>query len=94
MGAGRADGWQRLVQARDDVIGKVQEHSLDRMIGQGRERVFGIGGVGLVQFASGRIHTAWTGGQPEAPYVAIFAFIAMVLAAGLLFYVWSRDTQD
>ena len=56
--------------------------------------LFGIGGVGLVQFASGRIHTAWSGGPPDAPYVAIFAFIAMALAAGLLFYVWSRDTQD
>ncbi|MEP1201390.1 MFS transporter [Tateyamaria sp.] len=56
--------------------------------------LFGIGGVGLVQFASGRIHTAWSGGAPETPYVAIFAFIAMALAAGLLFYVWSRDTRD
>ncbi|MEL6807278.1 MAG: MFS transporter [Pseudomonadota bacterium] len=56
--------------------------------------LFGIGGVGLVQFASGRIHTAWSGGTADAPYVAIFAFIAMALAAGLLIYVWSRDTTD
>lgn len=56
--------------------------------------LFGIGGVGLMQFASGRIHSAWSGGTPDAPYVAIFAFLAVSLAAGLLAYARSRDTTD
>ena len=54
--------------------------------------LFGIGGVGVMQFASGRIHTAWSGGVPDAPYVAIFVFLAASLAFGLLIYARSRDT--
>jgi predicted MFS family arabinose efflux permease len=54
--------------------------------------LFGIGGVGVIQFTSGRIHTAWPGGAPDAPYVAIFAFLALSLLAGLLIYARSRDS--
>jgi len=54
--------------------------------------LFGIGGVGVIQFASGRIHTGWSGGAAEVPYIAIFAFLAVSLAAGLIVYARSRDT--
>ena len=54
--------------------------------------LFGIGGVGLVQFASGRIHAGWSGGAAEAPYGAIFTFLAALLIAGLVLYARSRDT--
>ncbi|MEM6373424.1 MAG: MFS transporter [Pseudomonadota bacterium] len=54
--------------------------------------LFGIGGVGIVQFASGRIHTAYAGGPAQAPYIAIFTFLAAALAIGLLIYARSRDT--
>jgi predicted MFS family arabinose efflux permease len=55
--------------------------------------LFGIGGVGMMQFASGRIHTSWSGGSADAPYVAIFAFLAISLAGGLVIYGFSRDTK-
>ena len=54
--------------------------------------LFGIGGVGVMQFASGRIHTHWSGGAADAPYVAIFAFLAAALVVGLVVYALSRDT--
>lgn len=56
--------------------------------------LFGIGGVGIMQFASGRIHAGYAGGAPEAPYVAIFVFLAVSLALGLLLYAFSRDSAD
>lgn len=55
--------------------------------------LFGIGGVGVMQFTSGRIHTAWTGDAPDAPYVAIFVFLAVSLALGLAVYARSRDSK-
>lgn len=54
--------------------------------------LFGIGGVGVMQFASGRIHSGWSGGAADAPYIAIFAFLAAALVAGLVVYALSRDT--
>ena len=54
--------------------------------------LFGIGGVGVMQFASGRIHANWSGGTADAPYIAIFAFLTISLAAGLAIYARSRDT--
>jgi len=54
--------------------------------------LFGIGGVGVMQFASGRIHANWSGGTADAPYIAIFAFLTISLAAGLVIYARSRDT--
>lgn len=55
--------------------------------------LFGIGGVGVMQFASGRIHTVWTGDAPDAPYVAIFVFLAVSLALGLAVYARSSDSK-
>jgi predicted MFS family arabinose efflux permease len=56
--------------------------------------LFGIGGVGIMQFASGRIHETMSGSDPSAPYVAIFGFFAITLAAGCVIYVFSRDSMD
>ncbi len=56
--------------------------------------LFGIGGVGVMQFASGRIHPAYSGGDPAAPYVAIFAFFGLSLMVGALIYLFSRDSMD
>ncbi len=56
---------------------------------------FGIGGVGLMQFASGRIHAQMAGAvDPAAPYVALFAFFAATLLIGCLIYLFSRDSLD
>ena len=56
--------------------------------------LFGIGGVGLMQFASGRVHETLTGATVTTPFVAIFLFFALVLLAGTLIYAFSRDSLD
>ena len=56
--------------------------------------LFGIGAVGFLQLATGRLHAAVSPEPSTAPYVAIFGFIAAMLAAGLLVYSFSRDRTD
>ncbi|WP_171132554.1 MULTISPECIES: MFS transporter [unclassified Ruegeria] len=56
--------------------------------------LFGIGGVGIAQFATGRIHAATVDISPTAPYTAIFSFFAVALAIGCLIYLFSRDSLD
>ncbi|AVO37242.1 MFS transporter [Pukyongiella litopenaei] len=58
--------------------------------------LFGIGGVGVMQFASGRIHEqiSSAGVAAAAPYQAIFAFFGAALLAGVLVYLLSRDSID
>lgn len=56
--------------------------------------LFGIAPVGLLQLATGRIHAATPADPASAPYSAIFGFIALMLAAGLVVYAFSRDRAD
>ena len=56
--------------------------------------LFGIGGVGMMQFASGRMLTAFPGSGPADPYTAIFACFGAALVAGLVIYLFSRDNND
>ncbi len=56
--------------------------------------LFGIGGVGLAQFATGRIHAATVDMGPAAPYTAIFGFFAVTVAIGCVIYLFSRDSMD
>jgi hypothetical protein len=56
--------------------------------------LFGIGSAGLLQLATGRLHAAIPAQPATAPYVTIFAFIAALLAAGLVIYSFSRDRTD
>lgn len=53
--------------------------------------LFGIGGVGLMQFVTGRLHAGAQGGDVTAPYAAIFGFFGLALVAGLAVYLFSRD---
>jgi nitrate/nitrite transporter NarK len=55
---------------------------------------FGIGGVGIMQFVSGRLHTNMAAADPAAPYLAIFGFFALSLAMGCVIYLFSRDRLD
>lgn len=55
---------------------------------------FSMGGVGLMQFLSGRLHTATQGGDPALPYQAIFLFFGLSLAVGVAIYAFSRDKMD
>ncbi|MBO9450498.1 MFS transporter [Tropicibacter sp. R16_0] len=56
--------------------------------------LFGIGGVGVMQIASGRLHEGAAATTPGTPYVIIFGFFAVTLAAGLVIYLFSRDSVD
>ncbi len=56
--------------------------------------LFGIGGVGLMQFLSGPVHAAASIGDTQGGYVAIFALFGLSLLAGTLIYLLSRDSTD
>lgn len=56
--------------------------------------LFGIGGVGIMQFATGRIHETLAGAEPSLPYTGIFAFFLVFLGAGCAIYLLSRDSMD
>ena len=52
------------------------------------------GGVGIAQFATGRIYAAYTPADWEAlPFMMIFIFFAAALAVGLLIYLFSTDSK-
>ncbi len=53
---------------------------------------FSIGGVGLMQWLTGRL-VAGQGEPPAAAYAMLFGFYAAVLSAALLIYLFSRDAK-
>jgi predicted MFS family arabinose efflux permease len=55
--------------------------------------LFGIGGAGVMQFASGRVFAAHPGPPAEA-YGAVFGLFALVLLAGCAVYLLSQDRTD
>jgi predicted MFS family arabinose efflux permease len=65
------------------------------LVGRGVTLVnmFGIGGAGILQFASGQVHRAAAEGAatPQAPFAALFLFFLVPLLAGLALYLFSRD---
>ncbi len=54
--------------------------------------MFGIGGAGLMQFASRPIHVGAV--DPESAFRALFLFFAAVVALGLVAYFFARDSKD
>lgn len=63
--------------------------------------LFGIGGAGVMQIITGRIHTALSpsgaivnSAPPSTPYAALFAFYAALTVAGLAIYLLSKDRTD
>lgn len=53
-----------------------------------------IGGVGIAQFATGRIHASYSDGAfASLPYSLILTFFAILLSIGLITYLFSRDTE-
>lgn len=63
--------------------------------------LFGIGGAGLMQIITGRIHSVLTPSEsvvnsapPATPYAALFAFYAALTTAGLAVYLLARDRRD
>ncbi|MFO7758956.1 MAG: MFS transporter [Roseovarius sp.] len=55
--------------------------------------LFGVGGVGVAQFASGPLHAAAASAGPLAGYVAIFALFGLAMSLGLAVYLFSRDSM-
>ncbi len=54
--------------------------------------LFGIGGVGIMQFVSGRFHTHVEAAHgTETAYAALFGLFGVLLLAGTLIYLFSRD---
>ena len=58
--------------------------------------LFSIGGVGLFQMVTGRLHATVAAGTESAvaPYTALFALFGALLIAGLLPYLFVRDRLD
>ena len=56
--------------------------------------LFGIGGAGIMQFVTARIHTGTADISPTAPYVAIFGFFAVSILFGTVVYLFSRDSVE
>jgi len=55
---------------------------------------FTIGGVGVMQFATGAVVSAAADpGDPAGPYGALFGFYFVLLAAALAIYLFSRDAK-
>lgn len=55
---------------------------------------FSIGGVGLMQFATGAVVTAnVVPGEPAAAYSALFWFYVLMLGATIVIYLWARDAK-
>jgi len=53
-----------------------------------------IGGVGLAQFATGRIYATYSvHAWPAMPFTMILTFFATALALGLLIYLFATDTK-
>ncbi|MEP2533805.1 MFS transporter [Shimia sp.] len=56
--------------------------------------LFGIGGVGVMQFGSGRLHSAVSATHPTLAYQVLFATFGALLLIGLLIYLFSQDRTD
>lgn len=73
------------------------------MVGRGVTLInlFGIGAAGLMQIATGRLHSAFTpdpallnSAPPATPYVALFLFYAAFTSVGLIIYPFAQDRTD
>ncbi len=57
--------------------------------------MFGIGGAGLLQFASRPVYeAAGSGGMPEETFRWLFLFFLVPLVAGIAVYLFSKDRMD
>mgnify|MGYP001249727426 CR=1 FL=1 len=67
-----------------------------RVLGRGVTllNLFSIGGVGVLQMISARVHGAAPATPAEAQYSALFLFFALTLLAGVVIYAFSRDRLD
>ncbi|HAB38270.1 MAG TPA: MFS transporter [Rhodobacteraceae bacterium] len=78
------------------IIAHARSFFPPHLIGRGVTllNLFGIGGVGLMQFASGKLHVSYNTDNPSEPYNAIFGFLTASILIGLIIYFFSQDTKD
>ncbi len=56
--------------------------------------LFGIGGAGVMQLLTGRIFAAAPAEPAHAPYAAVFLTYLLLVAAGLVAYLFAQDRTD
>ena len=58
--------------------------------------LFGIGGAGIMQSFSGRVHGAALAGATDAaqPYQSLFMFFGVAILIGVSIYLFSQDRTD
>ncbi len=80
------------------IVAHARSFFAPHLVGRGVTLInmFGIGGVGIFQFASGSVFAAARAGAegPAEPYRAVFLFFALPALAGCLAYLFSRDRLD
>ncbi len=80
------------------IVAHARSFFAPHLVGRGVTLVnmFGIGGVGVFQVASGNVFAAAKEGatNPAAPYQAVFLFFAVPTLVGCLLYLLSRDRLD
>ncbi len=80
------------------IVAHARSFFAPHLVGRGVTLVnmFGIGGVGVFQFASGNVFAAAkeSATNPAAPYQAVFLFFAVPTLVGCLLYLLSRDRLD
>ena len=66
------------------------------LIGRGVTLInlFGIGAAGLMQLVTGRVYAATAPDPVQGPYAAVFMTYVVLVAAGLVIYLFSRDRTD
>lgn len=74
------------------VIAHAREFFPSHLTGRGVTllNLFGIGGVGIMQVVTGRVHGA-NQGAPADPYQAIFLMFGLLVVAGLTIYVFAKE---
>ncbi|MEP3846992.1 MAG: MFS transporter [Paracoccaceae bacterium] len=56
--------------------------------------LFGVGGVGIMQFVTGRVFGVLDEGGAVQAYQGIFALLGIALLVGLIPYLWTRDNLN
>lgn len=80
------------------IVAHARSFFAPHLVGRGVTLInmFGIGGVGIFQFASGNVFAVakLEAADPVAPYRAVFLFFAIPALIGCLTYLLSRDRLD
>lgn len=78
------------------IIAHARQFFPEHLAGRGVTllNLFGIGGVGLMQFTTGRIHSATQTGSADQPYTILFTFFAVLLLVGFTVYLFSTEKRD